>query len=149
MKYCHQCGYSLTLGIEKFCPNCGIGVQQNEVLATGGEEDKNRTIEIRFKGDVLAAGINGTENIIGNNFILQESVLIINTGDSISKEAMEQFKNLVTSSMQIGSKISQSQSTTEDNIIKSEEQSFARQQITSVLHEVERIENKREHGSKK
>lgn len=55
MKFCHECGYKLTLGTEKHCPECGVKLQ-NEVK----EKNENKIDSIGItetKGDVFGTGL--------------------------------------------------------------------------------------------
>ena len=144
MKYCHQCGHNLTLGIEKFCPSCGTGFQQDAVLEIDGKHDKNISVNIQdTKGDQIGIGVSGTRNIIGKDFIVQN--FILNYSGSNPNEVKEIINNISTVSTQLVSNISQGTTTataTEDIRIKSEEASTAKQQITTILNEVNTIEKK-------
>ena len=59
MKYCHNCGYKLTLGSDKFCPDCG----QNLTQQTSDYDNKVSITDT--KGDVYGVGSSGTGNISG------------------------------------------------------------------------------------
>ena len=57
MRSCHRCGYQLTLGVEKFCPNCGSDLQQKTAAIGGRMTNNNESIGIqRTGGDVLVLG---------------------------------------------------------------------------------------------
>src|SRR6478735_8368664 len=94
MGFCHQCGYPLTLGIEKFCPRCGTDLQQ-KTAAIVGRMINNNTNSIGIQhtgGDVFGSGISGSGNITakdtkGNIFYF-----------SIGSISSEQLKNIITSS---------------------------------------------------
>ncbi len=136
MNFCYNCGQQLPFGKEKFCPKCGENLERT--MADRKDED-NRLEISDTKGDVLGTGTSGTGNITGKEvaYTVQGNLLNFNISGGISKEFMEQFKNMVSASTQLESKIS-----TEDNKVKAEEASTAKQQITTVLNEVKRIEKK-------
>jgi hypothetical protein len=64
VKFCHQCGHSLSLGIEKYCPNCGtalvISPPPSEAAVTdssrGGNDYYGSTNITGTSGDVFGAG---------------------------------------------------------------------------------------------
>jgi hypothetical protein len=62
--FCHQCGYQLNLGIEKFCPKCGTNLQ-----AVSLDTRSSVSTDIsNALGDVLGTGVSGNKNIIGKEF---------------------------------------------------------------------------------
>ena len=82
------------------------------------------------------------EILLAKNFTVQGNILIFNYSGSNPEGINETINNILTASTQLESKISQSQTTTEDIIIKSEETSTTKQQITTILNEVNTIEKK-------
>ncbi len=61
MPFCHQCGYNLRLGIEKFCPSCGFNLN-------GYDKKNSRYIGIIDNNrDIIGVGIDGNGNIIWKN----------------------------------------------------------------------------------
>jgi tetratricopeptide (TPR) repeat protein len=142
MKFCHHCGYQLTLGTERFCPECGQSLEQKVV----DRKADDRSIGITdTKGDVFGTGFSGSGNITGKEvaYTVQGNVLNFNiSGSSITQEFIEQFQKMVAVPTQLESPTSPNKSTTKDNIIKQEETSIAKQQISNVLNEVNKIEDK-------
>ncbi len=61
MKYCHECGYKLTLGTEKFCPNCGVKLN-------GERHDETKIGITNTQGDIIGVGVDGDGNIITKEF---------------------------------------------------------------------------------
>ena len=87
MTFCHQCGYQLKLGIEKFCPNCG----QNLTKQESGIEDttaSNKSVGIPgTQGDVFGFGFSGSANIIGKDI----SVGSVGIGDQQLQKIPQEY----------------------------------------------------------
>ena len=60
MKFCHNCGLKLTLGNEKFCPDCGTNLQQLALGSTAGAGSTNIS---NNQGGVFGTGITGSGTI--------------------------------------------------------------------------------------
>jgi tetratricopeptide (TPR) repeat protein len=141
MKFCHQCGYQLTLGTERFCSECGQNLEQK--LVGRKDDDDKSTVITDTKGDVFGAGISGSGNFIGKEvaYTVQGNILNFNiSGGSISSELVEQFQKMLAVPTQLESQTSPSKRTTKDNVIKQEE--ATKQQIDNVLNELNKIEDK-------
>ena len=71
MKYCHNCGYKLTSGTEKFCPNCRQNLTQ-----LISEYDKKVSIHDTGR-DVIGTNVSGSGNFIGREigYTVQGNVL--------------------------------------------------------------------------
>jgi hypothetical protein len=57
VQYCHECGYKLSLGTEKFCPKCGKYIIQRK------KEEANGISISATKGDVIGTGVKGILHI--------------------------------------------------------------------------------------
>jgi tetratricopeptide (TPR) repeat protein len=147
MGFCHQCGYQLTLGIEKFCPNCGTDLQQQQkTAAIGGRMNNNNNfIGIQHtEGDVFGAGFRGSGNIIGKevSYTVQGNVYnIINS----PPEVQEEFRKINTISTQLDIAQYHGAITTEvdKNIEKKQEVAATRQVAYEFLGEIDRIEKEK------
>ena len=61
MPFCHQCGYNLAKGIERFCPNCGYNFNRHS-------EENSKSIDIIDNvRDIIGVGIDGDGNIFWKN----------------------------------------------------------------------------------
>src|SRR5690242_16328261 len=108
MGSCHQCGYHLTLGTEKFCPNCGTDLQQ-KTSPFGIQDSRGDVFDFDIRhtvGDVFGTGVSGSRNIIAKD--TKGHIFYFN----IYGTSSEQLKNIITSSTTLD--VSQSLST--DNI---------------------------------
>ena len=139
MGFCHQCGYQLTLGNEKFCPRCGTDLQQKTAAIDGRMTNNNtNSIGIQHTGaDVFGTGISGTGNITAKD--TKGNIFILNIG-SISQG---QLKNIITSSTTLDTSF-QSLSADNTNVKNLQEVTETKQQTGQVLKEIDRIE--REEG---
>jgi hypothetical protein len=69
MKYCPECGFQFTTGMEKFCSSCGYDV--NKGVAAGLDSDKKTSVHIeKTAGDVFGVGVSSSGNIIGKNVVV-------------------------------------------------------------------------------
>src|SRR5207244_7658023 len=112
---------------------------QKVVGATPRDDNKNNSIGIQeTKGDILGTGFSGSGNVTGKGvtYTVQGNVLNFNISESISKEFIEQLQKMLAVPTQLESQTSSSQSNREDNMIKLEETSDKKQQISNVLDEV-------------
>src|SRR5918996_3954107 len=101
MKFCHNCGYHLTLGTEKFCPECGINLKSdvainNEDSGSTGSNSLTTSSSINgTSGDVIGSAISGTGNIIGKEVAYSVSGNVINLHiESISAETLQELKSI-------------------------------------------------------
>ena len=86
MKFCHQCGNRLTLGIEKYCPECGTVLNtRTHGFSTGGTNISGTA------GDVIGSAISGTGNIIGKEvaYSVHGNVIHLHV-ESVSAETLQQ-----------------------------------------------------------
>ena len=77
MVFCSNCGSQLTLGTEKFCPQCG-----ND-LSKGGRIQNLQTQEGGINisgtsGDVMGVGVSGSGNVIGKNIVVGSGTISVN-----------------------------------------------------------------------
>jgi hypothetical protein len=141
VKYCHNCGFKLTLGSEKFCPECGEELGQS---ATSGKYDnKKSSIGITdTKGELFGVGVSGTGHIIGKEvgYTVQGNVYHLHFGDNVSKEiitgTIQEIKNVPT---QIDQSILSNPVIDRDKL---EEIEKIQQQINSILEEVNKTEER-------
>jgi tetratricopeptide (TPR) repeat protein len=140
VQFCHECGCKLSLGTEKFCPECGQNLKQRE------KEEPNGIDITDTKGDVIGVGITGTGNIIGKNvdYTVQENVIYLNVSGNSSKEIIiDSLQKIINAPTQIEQN-SIAKDTVYDKDIKNkiEETNKTQKQITSILQEVDNIEKK-------
>jgi zinc-ribbon domain len=73
VKYCSNCGSQLSLGTEKFCPQCGYDLNKG-VVRGGGEEVTTLQTEENKRG----INISGTQSdIIGKNIVIDSGMINI------------------------------------------------------------------------
>jgi hypothetical protein len=99
LPFCHQCGYNLQLGIEKFCPNCGFNLNNS-----GQTSENTKSIDIaNNKGDVFGTGFAGSGNIIGKGikYAVNGNVIHIHVTGNISNEQIENLQKIISLSAQI------------------------------------------------
>jgi predicted RNA-binding Zn-ribbon protein involved in translation (DUF1610 family) len=68
VRFCHQCGHSLTPGVEKYCPECGtnlvISPPPSEEASTDsskrGNDYYSSTNISGTHGDVVGVGVSGS-----------------------------------------------------------------------------------------
>jgi tetratricopeptide (TPR) repeat protein len=132
VKYCYHGGQQLSIGAEKFCPNCG----QNLTNQKAGDK---RDIAIHdTKGDVFGTEVSGSGNVIGKElYTVHGNVLNLNiSGGSVSKETIERLEKMVASPMPL--KTETLTHSSENNMIK---ETISKQQISNVLNKVNQIKN--------
>jgi hypothetical protein len=72
VKYCSNCGSQLSLGTEKFCPQCGYDL--NKGVVRGGEEVTTLQTEENKRG----INISGTQgDTIGKNIVIDSGIINI------------------------------------------------------------------------
>jgi tetratricopeptide (TPR) repeat protein len=144
LKFCHQCGKPLTLGVEKYCPFCGTNLPQQKQGEPLAERDTQSIGITDTKGDVFGAGVSGSGNIIGKEvgYTVQGNIINLHI-DSVSNEVIEGLRNILTIPTQIEqiSTIKNERNTKEiEN--KSYKTMVAKQQISQVLEDVKKVEEK-------
>ena len=90
MAFSHKCGLQLTLGTEKFCPRCGVKLQQH--TAVGGIEVTDT------RGDVVGAGVGGTDNVISKelgSYTRQGNIIHLHV-NNVSYDVLEKITNTPT-----------------------------------------------------
>src|SRR5690348_4680605 len=99
MPFCHQCGFNLTLGIEKFCPNCRFKLQKNG--QNGGNDDGINITD--NKGDVIGTGFTGSGNFIGKEigYTVNGTVINLHVTGNVSKEDMDNWQKIISMSTQL------------------------------------------------
>jgi zinc ribbon protein len=84
MIFCSKCGSQLSLGTEKFCPNCGYDLSKGGIR----EEENRGGMNINgTQGDVIGAGVSGTGNIIGKNIVVGDGTI------NVSEQQLTQIQN--------------------------------------------------------
>ena len=83
MTYCSNCGFTLSLGGEKFCPSCGQNLGRQ---GGGGRVDNaaanNKSISITdTKGEVIGVGFTGSGNIVGKNILVGSGKISVSQQD--------------------------------------------------------------------
>ena len=134
MTFCHQCRFKLTLGTEKFCPNCGTDLQQQQKGAGGIRENNSVTVS-RTKGDVIGTGVSGNQNVISKelgSYTRQGNIIHFHV-NSISSGLFEKIIKVDVTSAKSGDIV--------DNK-KIQETITAKQQTSHLLEEINKIENK-------
>jgi tetratricopeptide (TPR) repeat protein len=140
LKYCHQCGYKLSLGIEKFCPNCGKNLTQEK------KEGTNEIGITNTRGDVIGAGVEGTGHFIGKEigYTVNRNVIHLNiSSGNISKEVIYNLQKIMSAPTQIEHK-SLIKDTESDKDIKNKIDGInkTQKQIRSIRQEVDNIEKR-------
>lgn len=139
MNFCFNCGTKLSIGKEKFCPECGINFGQ-----TGAEhKDTATSIGIKdTKGDVFGVGSSGSGNIFGKNvgYIVQENV-ILNISSNDSKEVIDNFRKIFSVQTQLPATVA-AKGDHEKDVTNLAEFRETQQNISAVLQEVKQIGKK-------
>lgn len=68
MLFCSHCGRQLTIGTEKFCPNCGQDLKKGGVESTTINHNVDSIRIEGTGGDVF--GVGGSGNIVGKNVVV-------------------------------------------------------------------------------
>src|SRR5215211_6529907 len=143
VKYCHNCGYKLTLGTEKFCPNCGQNLNQQR-------SDYDNKVSVHdTRGDVIGTGVSGSGHIIGKEigYTVQGNVINLQISGGVSNEALQTLQKIIAVPTQIDQAVLKPKSVSsttkkEDIENKIEESITARQQIKSISEDVDKIGKK-------
>jgi tetratricopeptide (TPR) repeat protein len=128
MKYCHQCRQYLSLGTEKFCPNCGINLQIRA--------NSNASINIdHTEGDLLGVGVSGNGNIIGKEMefnIKKNIIFLLNP----SQEAIRELEGINKVSTQLDINIDYNTITKNKVIERIEKLKLQKQKIGQILKDI-------------
>ena len=76
MKHCFNCGFSLTLGYEKYCPSCG-----QDFIKTNERESKGSINISGNTGEVIGVGVSGTGNIIGKDIVIGSGTINVSENE--------------------------------------------------------------------
>jgi DNA repair exonuclease SbcCD ATPase subunit len=88
MKDCSNCGSQLSLGTEKFCPDCGQDLSKGRIGEELKTEGNTRGINISgTQGDVIGTGVSGSGNIIGKNIVVGDGTI------NVSEQRLTQIQN--------------------------------------------------------
>ena len=140
MNYCHNCGYKLTLGTEKFCPNCGQNLIQQSL-----DYDKRVSID-ETRGDVIGTGVSGTGHIIGKEvgYTVQGNVINLHISGGVSNEVLQTLQKMMTVPTQVESTTSVGGKEYNDKEIKEKQEAVAeaQHQTSQVLEDIIKISKK-------
>jgi hypothetical protein len=134
---CHKCGYNIS--IEKFCPQCGIKLKQNEVKNDGNNVDIPDN-----KGDLIVTGIKCGINIVDKkiDYRLEGSAIHLQFLGDTSNHDLRILQKLRSISIQLDPPSPLGRNLKEAYQVKSEEANTALQQIQIILNEAKKIEKK-------
>jgi hypothetical protein len=128
MNLCHNCGTKLTLGSEKFCPDCGTELQQQ----MGKVGINNQSVDVQQTGgDVLGAGVPGSGNIVAKD----TKGNIYNFHNNFYGFSAEQLKNIITASTTLY--VSQS---SDNKIREVQDLTEIKQKTAQVIQEVNKVQ---------
>jgi tetratricopeptide (TPR) repeat protein len=140
VKYCHNCGYKLTLGTEKFCPDCGQNFIQHR-----SNYDKKVSIT-DTGGDIIGTDVSGTGHIIGKEigYTVQGNVINLQIGGGVSNEVLQSLQKLMTIPNQVESTISLGGREYDDKDLKEKQEAVVetKQQISQILEDINKISKK-------
>src|ERR1051326_7712923 len=95
MPFCSSCGQQLTIGTEKFCPNCGQDLKKEggEAEATITNHNVRDSINIQGTGGgVFGVGVRGSGNIIGKNIVVGSGTINVSQQE-LSKIPVSEYAN--------------------------------------------------------
>ena len=140
VNYCHNCGYKLTLGTEKFCPDCGQDLTQQR-----SGYDKKVSIH-DTTGDIIGTDVTGSGNFIGKEigYTVQGNVINLHISGGVSNEVLQTLQKMTTVPTQLDSPISGGGREYSNKEIKEKQEAVVetKQQINQVLEEVNKIAKK-------
>ena len=126
-----------SLSTEKFCPQCGIMLKQNEVKNDGNNVDLPDNTS-----DLLVTGIKSGENILDKkiDYRVEGHAIHLQVLGDTSNHALKKLQKLISISIQLEPPSSLGSKLEETYRVKSEESKTAYQQIQFILNESEKIE---------
>jgi tetratricopeptide (TPR) repeat protein len=137
VKYCHNCGYKLTLGTEKFCPDCGQNLTQQS-----SDYDKKVSIH-ETTGDVIGTGVSGSGHFIGKEigYTVQGNVINLHISGGVSNEVLQTLQKMTTVPTQVDSTLSVGGREYNNKEVKEKQEAVVetKQQISQVLEDVNKI----------
>jgi hypothetical protein len=78
MVFCSNCGSQLTLGTEKFCPQCGYDLNKGGRMQNPQTQENRGGISISGTGgDVMGVGVSGSGNVIGKNIVVGSGTISV------------------------------------------------------------------------
>jgi tetratricopeptide (TPR) repeat protein len=130
MKHCQKCGYSLS--IEKFCPQCGIKLEQNKV-----KNDRNNITISDNSSDLIDTRIKSGENNIDKkiDYRVEGDAIHLQVLDDRSNPVLKELQKLMSISIQLEPPSSLGNKLEETYRVKSEESNTAYQRIQIILKE--------------
>jgi len=79
MVFCSNCGSQLSLGTEKFCPQCGYDLNKGGRIQNPQTQENRGGISIsEIGGDVMGVGVSGSGNVIGKNIVVGSGTISVN-----------------------------------------------------------------------
>ena len=95
MKFCYNCGNTLSLGSERFCSSCG------QDLNKGSQNKPEGSTSISGnRGDVIGVGVSGSGNTIGKNIVIGSGTINVKEQELMKiqiPEYAEALKNFTDS----------------------------------------------------
>jgi len=139
VNFCFNCGTKLSIGTEKFCPECGNKLEQMEAE----DKDSHPSIDIKHTGgDVIGTGLTGSGNISGKKVGYTVNGNVINLHvNNMSSEVMEDLRNILSVQTQLPANDTTKGDYKKD-ITKLAQLQVTQQGITNVLDDVKKIEKK-------
>ena len=145
MKFCYHCGNPLSLGTEKYCPECGgslIPASTSDGNSSTGTKIYGTSTNIsETSGDVIGSAISGTGNIIGKEVAYTVSGNVIHL--HVENISARELKNIISRPVQLESKSDvgrqqQHYINTELNA-KANEAKVTREMTEQVLKDIDQI----------
>ncbi len=142
VKYCHDCGYSLTLGTETYCKGCGVKL--STIPKEQKESISNSSNITNTSRDIIDTGFTGIGHITGKEigYRLQGDVIYLQFSGDVSDQVLEKLQQLLFIPTQLEHQSIGISINTEDLQAKVKESSKTHEQIKTVLEEVNEIEKK-------
>jgi tetratricopeptide (TPR) repeat protein len=134
---CHKCGYNIS--IEKFCPQCGIKLKQNEA-----KNGRNNVYFPDSKSDLIVTVSKTDLNILDKKIIYRVEGTTIHLqvlGDT-SNHDLRILQKLISVCVKLEPPSPLGRNLKEAYQVKSEEANTALQQIQTILNESMKIESK-------
>jgi tetratricopeptide (TPR) repeat protein len=152
VRFCHQCGSRLTLGTEKYCPECGTDLISSTAIDSGGGSGSTETHGYSTtttditgtSGDVIGSTVSGMGNIIGKEVAYSVHGNVINLHvQSVSAETLQQLENIVSKPIQLETKSFRGEQMREINTelidAKINEAKVTKEETNQVLKDIDQI----------
>jgi tetratricopeptide (TPR) repeat protein len=141
LKFCFTCGHELTLGREKFCPNCGENFESSSGIEKVNDGRDSIYVD-DIDGDVIGIGVKGTGNFIGKEirYTVRGNVINLHVNE-ISTQVMDTLKKTMLSETQLPM-ITDSKDENKKDGVNLTHITQTQETITNVLNDVKKIEKK-------